>query len=137
MGLLAIAYLSLRIGGLTLRQGGGFVLLATFDDIGGLAVRSPVKVSGVRVGQVSSITLDEDLRAEVVLDLDQGLELSVDSSAIIRTSGLLGDQFVALEPGAEDDLLKAGEAFSFTESAINLDRLVGAVVHGDVADGEE
>ena len=55
----------------------------------------------------------------------------VDTSAAIRTQGLLGDQFVALEPGAEDELLVSGEDFSFTESAVNLDKLIGSVVHGD------
>ena len=135
LGLLAIAHLSLRIGGLTLQQAGGFELLATFDDIGGLTERSPVKISGVRVGQVRSITLDDDLRAQVVLDLAPGLELSVDTFAVIRTSGLLGDQFVALEPGADDLLLQSGESFSFTESAVNLDKLISSVVHGDGVSG--
>ncbi len=70
------------------------------------------------------------------LDLDPGLELPIDSSAAIRTAGLLGDQFVSLEPGAEDELLAPGEIFTFTESALSLDELVGRLVHGD-AFGDE
>jgi phospholipid/cholesterol/gamma-HCH transport system substrate-binding protein len=135
IGLLAIGYLSLQVGGLTLKREGGLVLFATFDDIGGLSERAPVRISGVRVGQVEQILLDEDLRAEVKLDLQRDLELSVDSAAAIRTAGLLGDQFIALEPGAEDELLRPGEQFSFTESATNLDKLIGAVVHGDALSG--
>ncbi len=126
-----IGYLSLQVGGLSIRDSGGLVLYATFDDIGGLSPRSAVRIGGVRVGRVKAIDLDADLRARVQLDLDQGLELPVDSAAAIRTSGLLGDQFIALEPGAEEELLISGEEFAFTESAVNLDKLIGSVVHGD------
>jgi len=130
-GLAALAYLSLTVGGASLSKQGGLVLVAVFDDIGGLSRRSPVKISGVKVGQVQSIHLDGDLRASVALDLDPSLELPIDSSAAIRTAGLLGDQFVSLEPGAEDQTLAPGEPFTYTESALSLDRLVGRLVHGD------
>jgi phospholipid/cholesterol/gamma-HCH transport system substrate-binding protein len=135
-GLLAVAYLSTVLGGLSYRGDGSFRLVAIFDDIGGLSQRSPVKIAGVKVGQVAEIALDEDLRARVALDLDARLELPVDSSAAIRTAGLLGDQFVSLEPGAEDELLAPGEFFTYTESALSLDKLVGRLVHGD-AFGDE
>ncbi len=130
-GLVAVVYLSAKLGGLSYKGRGGFELIAIFDDVGGLSQRSPVKISGVKVGQVRSIRLDEDLRAQVSLDLDPALELSVDSSASIRTAGLLGDQYVSLEPGAEDALLAPGELFTYTESALSLDKLVGRLVHGD------
>ncbi len=131
LGLGLIAYLSLQVGGLSVRDSGGFILYATFDDIGGLSPRSSVRIGGVRVGRVEAIGLDADLRARVQLDLDRELELPVDSAAAVRTSGLLGDQFIALEPGAEEELLVSGEEFAFTESAVNLDKLIGSVVHGD------
>ena len=135
-GLLAIGYLSASLGGLSYSGAGGFELVAVFDDIGGLSQRSPVKISGVKVGQVAGIELDDDLRARVALDLDPALELPIDSSAAIRTAGLLGDQFISLEPGAEDELLAPGEVFTYTESALSLDSLVGRLVHGDAL-GEE
>ncbi|MFP6628135.1 MAG: outer membrane lipid asymmetry maintenance protein MlaD [Myxococcota bacterium] len=135
-GLAAVFYLSTSLGGLSYTGDAGFELVAIFDDIGGLSQRSPVKISGVKVGQVAEIALDEDLRARVALDLDPGLELPIDSTAAIRTAGLLGDQFVSLEPGAEDELLAPGEIFTFTESALSLDELVGRLVHGD-AFGDE
>jgi len=106
-GLAAIAYLSAQVGGISGPR--GFHLYATFDQIGGLTVRAPVVVSGVEVGQVSSIELDEDLRARVMLDLDPSLELPVDTSASIMTEGVLGNKFVALEPGGEEALLVSGE----------------------------
>lgn len=130
VALLCIGWLSLQVGGATLARGGGLVLFASFDDVGGLSHRSPVRIAGVTVGRVDSITLDDDLRARVRLEVDEELALSVDSAAAIRTAGLLGDQFIALEPGAEDDLLAPGDSFTFTESAWNVDALVGALVHG-------
>lgn len=128
-GLASLAYLSLQVGGLEFTGGGRMGLRATFDDIGGLSVRAPVRIAGVRVGQVSQILLDDDLRAEVFLELEPDLEISTDSSAAIRTSGLLGDQFIAVELGAEDETLVEGEEFTFTESALSIDKLIGKFVH--------
>lgn len=129
LGLGALGYLSLQIGGLELGSSERIVLRATFDDIGGLSPRAPVRVAGVKIGRVSAIELDEDLRATVFLDVEAGLDLSIDSTAAIRTAGLLGDQFIAVELGAEDEALADGEEFSFTESALSIDKLVGRLVH--------
>ena len=129
VGLAALAYLSLQVGGLEFGGNERIVLRATFDDVGGLSVRAPVRIAGVKIGQVSDIDLDEDLRAIVSLAVDEGLDLSIDSSAAIRTSGLLGDQFISVELGAEDEALKNGEEFVFTESAFSIDKLIGRLVH--------
>ena len=129
-GFAALAYLSLQVGGLELSTGDRIVLHATFDDIGGLSVRAPVRVAGVKIGQISSIDLDEDLRATVALEVASNVQLSIDSTAAIRTSGLLGDQFISVELGAEDEVLKDGERFQFTTSAFSIDKLVGQLVHG-------
>jgi phospholipid/cholesterol/gamma-HCH transport system substrate-binding protein len=128
-GLLALAYLTFQVGGLSYKVPGGFVLYATFDDIGGLKDRAPVSVSGVKVGQVTGVELDELLRARVEMDLAPGLELPIDSSARILTSGVLGDQFIALEPGAEEDILTPGEDVEYTESALSIEKLIGKFVN--------
>ena len=135
-GLGAIGYLTIQLGGLSYTGPGGFELYASFDEIGGLARRSPVRISGVKVGQVTAVELDPYLRARVRLDLDPSLELPVDSKAEIRTSGVLGDQFVALEPGAEDELLAPGEEFSFTQDAISIERLIGKFMGDDLGEDE-
>lgn len=137
VGLLALGYLSVQVGGLSYKGRGGMRLAATFEEIGGLKERAPVRVSGVTVGQVESIQLADDLRARVILNVEPGLELSTDTSASIRTNGLLGDQFVALEPGGEEELLQPGDALAFTENALNLEKLVGAFVHGTGVGGDE
>jgi phospholipid/cholesterol/gamma-HCH transport system substrate-binding protein len=137
-GLAAIAYLSLQVGGLSYKGPGGLVLVASFDAVGGLSERAPVRIAGVKVGQVESIVLGDDLRARVTLDLDPRLELSTDTVASIRTEGLLGDQFIELAPGGEEEVLRSGDALSFTESAINLEKLIGSVVHdARLGDGAE
>ena len=135
-GLAAVAYLSVQVGGLSYSGPRGFELVATFDNVGGLSARSPAMISGVKVGQVKTIGLDADLRARVVIDIDPNLELPADTSAAIRTQGLLGDQFIALEPGAEEVLLGPGEEILYTDSALDLESLIGRVVHDAGIDDE-
>src|SRR5260221_14463528 len=115
IGLSAIAYLSLRVGGLASGPPGGFTVFAVFDEIGGLKPRAPVVVSGVKVGQVKAITLDKNYRARVELDLRPGIELAVDTTASIVTAGVLGDRYVELQLGGDPQILKAGEDLGFTE----------------------
>jgi phospholipid/cholesterol/gamma-HCH transport system substrate-binding protein len=135
IGLAAIAYLSLQVGGVS--TAGGLELHATFRQIGGLAERAPVVISGVKVGRVTKIQLSDDLRARVTMDVDAGLELPIDTEASIRTAGLLGDQFIELEPGAEDALLPPGGEIGIAHSAISIESLVGSLVHdAGLGDGE-
>ncbi|MEN8159158.1 MAG: outer membrane lipid asymmetry maintenance protein MlaD [Myxococcota bacterium] len=136
VGLLAVGYLSLNLGGFSLTPEDNVELHATFNQIGGLAERAPVVISGVRVGRVKRIALADDLRARVTFEVNAGLELPVDTSASIRTAGLLGDQFIELEPGAEDALLDSGGEIGFTESALSIESLVGQLVH-DAGLGED
>jgi phospholipid/cholesterol/gamma-HCH transport system substrate-binding protein len=136
-GLLAMAYLSFSIGGLGGGPPGGFRLLVGFDEIGGLKVRAPVVISGVRVGQVTSIDLGDDYRARVQLDVEPALELPVDTSASIMTAGILGDRYVSLQLGGEVDLLEPGDEITFSESAVLLERVIGKLVHNANVEGEE
>ena len=129
VGIAAIAYLSFRVGGLASGPPGGFTVYAAFDEIGGLKPRAPVVVSGVKVGQVASITLDKSYRARVELDVDPHLAIPVDTSASIVTSGVLGDRYIELQLGGDSALVKAGEDLGFTESAVILERLIGKFIH--------
>lgn len=128
-GLATIAYLSIQVGGVSYKGSGGLTLYAAFDEVGGLKPRAPVAIAGVTVGQVTEIDLDDMLRARVTLEVDEGIELAADTSAGIRTAGLLGDQFIALEPGGEEELLGNGEEIAYTESALSIERLIGKFVH--------
>jgi phospholipid/cholesterol/gamma-HCH transport system substrate-binding protein len=137
IGLGAIAYLSLRVGGLAGGPPGGFTVFAVFDEIGGLKPRAPVVVSGVKIGQVKAITLDKNYRARVELDLRPGVELPVDTSASIVTAGVLGDRYVQLQLGGDPELVKAGEDLGFTESAVILERLIGKFIHNVGVDKDD
>ncbi len=129
IGIGAIAYLSLRVGGLAGGPPGGFTVFAVFDEIGGLKPRAPVVVSGVKVGQVKAITLDKNYRARVEFDLRPDVQLPVDTMASIVTAGVLGDRYVQLQLGGDPQLLKSGEDLGFTESAVILERMIGKFIH--------
>lgn len=129
LGIAAIAYLSLRVGGLAGAPPGGFSVFATFDEIGGLKPRAPVAISGVKVGQVKAISLDKGYRARVELDLMPAMALPADTSASIVTSGVLGDRYVQLQLGGDTEMLKPGDEIPFTEPAVILERLIGKFIH--------
>ena len=127
-GLGAIAYLSIQLGGATYKGDGGLILHAHFDEIGGLKPRAAVVIGGVKVGQVKAVDLDEEFRAHVTIDVDAKLELPDDTSAAILTSGVLGDQYIGLQPGGSEDLLGSGDDITYTQNAVILERLIGRVV---------
>ncbi len=135
-GIAALAWLSLSVGGLGQGVPGGLNLFARFDQVSGLKPRAPIEIAGVKVGQVTSISLGDDYRARVELDLRPDLKLPIDSSASIVTAGLLGDRYVTIELGAEDQSLVSGEEVSYTESAIVFERLIGKFLY-NVDDGEK
>lgn len=136
-GLVAVAFLAFQVGESPFSEPGGLVVYARFDETGGLKPRAPVDIAGVKVGRVTEITLDEDFRARVTLEMDGRLALPVDTSASIVTAGLLGDRYVSLQLGAEEELLKSGGEIGFTESAVLMERLIGKLVHNVGARSEE
>ncbi len=129
IGLASIGYLSIQVGGLYYSGPSGFKLIATFDEVGDLKPRAAVVIAGVKVGQVVSIELDSILRARCELDIDPSLGLDVETSAAIMTAGLLGEKFVALEPGGADEMLESGEEIGRTVSALSIENLVGKFVN--------
>ncbi len=134
-GLASIGYLSIQMGGLYYSGPSGFKLVATFDEVGDLKPRAAVVIAGVKVGRVVSIKLAPILRARCELDVDPSLGLDVETSASIMTAGLLGEKFVALEPGGADEMLESGDEIGRTVSALSIENLVGKFVND--ADLEE
>jgi len=129
--LAAMLVLALRVSNLTSLAGGdSYQLLARFENIGGLKAGASVSASGVRVGEVSSIEYDpETFEAIAVLDIDQQFDsFPLDTSASIYTAGLLGEQYIGLEPGADFDVLVNSDEIDQTQSAIVLERLIGQVL---------
>lgn len=123
--------LTMKVSNLTSLSGGdGYTVTARFENIGGLKERAPVSASGVRVGQVSSITYDpETFEANVTLNIeDEFSQFPLDTTASIYTAGLLGEQYIGLDPGAEEDYLEEGAEITLTQSALVLERLIGQVL---------
>jgi phospholipid/cholesterol/gamma-HCH transport system substrate-binding protein len=128
LGVGALFVLAMQVSNLSNLGGDdGYEIRAGFDNIGGLKVRSPVTVSGVRVGRVAAIDYNqESYQAEVVLRIDPRFDsLPLDTSASIFTSGLLGEQYVALDPGGDDQYLGDGDRIIMTQSALVLEQLIG------------
>ena len=123
LGIAAVVFLSLRVaGGQTVSRQSSYTVSASFTDIGGLKVKAPVKASGVVVGRVSSIQLDpKTYRANVSLNIDSQYRFSTDVSAEILTSGLLGEQYIGLQQGAEE----TDDTIEITSSALVLEQLIG------------
>jgi len=136
LGLLAIVFLALRAANLaSFRMGQTYAVTAKFDNIGGLKVRAPVKSAGVTVGRVTAISLDmTSFQGLVTIELEQGVRFPADTSAKILTSGLLGDQYVGLEPGGDDKDLKAGDQIRMTQSAVVLENLIGQMLYSKAAE---
>jgi phospholipid/cholesterol/gamma-HCH transport system substrate-binding protein len=104
---------------------------ANFDNIGGLKIRSPVAAGGVRIGRVTDIQYNnETYEAVVSMEIDtQYDKFPVDTAASILTSGLLGEQFIGFDPGADEEYLKAGDIIDLTQSALVLEQIIGQFLY--------
>jgi len=138
-GILALAMLAFKVGNLTTADVvDGYKVKANFDNVGGLKVKAAVTVAGVRVGRVTGIAFDSNrYQAVVTMDIDgQYKNIPVDSTANILTSGLLGDQYIGVEPGGEEMYLKDGDTILRTQSALVLEKLVGQVIFNKASETE-
>jgi phospholipid/cholesterol/gamma-HCH transport system substrate-binding protein len=136
LGLVALVFVALKAANLTSFSGGStYTLSARFDNIGGLKARAPVRSAGVVVGRVTAITLDpKSYQGVVTLDVDRRFQFPKDSAAKILTAGLLGDQYIGIEPGGDDQNLQPGETIAQTQSAVVLENLIGQFLTGKAAD---
>ena len=136
LGIAALVFLALRAANLSSFDGGDtYSIAARFDNIGGLKTRAPVRSAGVTVGRVASITLDpKTFQGVVMIDMQKSVLFPTDSSARILTSGLLGDQYIGLEPGGSEKNFAAGDTIKQTQSAIVLESLISQFLFNKAAD---
>jgi phospholipid/cholesterol/gamma-HCH transport system substrate-binding protein len=136
LGLLGLVFLALRAANLGSASGGNtYTIQARFENIGGLKPRAPVRTAGVTVGRIQSIALDpKTYQGVVVLAIEERFLFPKDTAAKILTSGLLGDQYVGLEPGGDDQNLKPGDTLAQTQSAVVLENLIGQFLTNRAAD---
>lgn len=133
IGLACVAYITFRLGNLEILAEDSYYVNARFLSVAGLKPGASVDVAGVQIGTVDSIKLDTDEMVAVVqMKIKSSVPLSTDVIASIRTSGLIGDKYIKLEPGGMPDKLKNGDSIEETESAIDLESLISKYAFGDV-----
>ena len=140
LSFLALLVLAFWVSGLTtMGHSNYYTVTADFDNIGGLKVRAPVSMSGVKIGQVMSIALDpKTFRAHVVMDIQNSVhDIPMDSSASILTQGLLGSNYISIAPGLEQKGLANGSVFETTHSALVLEDVIGQLIYKVKNDGKD
>lgn len=141
VGMAALFFLAMQVSNLgTSYRGDSFHVIARFDNIGGLKVKAPVTIAGVEVGRVDAITYDPDrFRAKVSLAIQDQYKGRIpdDSFAKILTAGLLGEQYIGLDPGGSEDSLKEGSEITVTQSALVLEDVIGQFIFSKGQEGSK
>ena len=128
-GIAAMAYLSFTVAGISGYSDHSYKLIARFDSSSGLKKGAFIEIAGVKSGKVISIKLDKKAFESVTtLVFDKGIVLSEDSIASIRTSGIIGDKFIKISPGASEDLLKSGDEIIETEPSVSIEELISKYI---------
>ena len=135
-GIGALLVLALKVGNMSgFSVADTYKVYAEFDNVGGLKPRAPVKSAGVVVGRVSDVSFDnKSFRARVTLHVDKRYQFPKDSSASILTSGLLGEQYIGMDGGGDEQMLKEGDRLLITQSAVVLEKIIGQFLYGKAAE---
>jgi phospholipid/cholesterol/gamma-HCH transport system substrate-binding protein len=139
LGAAALLFLALQAGNMSsLSFSKTYTISAKFDNIGGLKPQAPVKSAGVVVGRVGEITFDDKtFQALVRLEMEPGYKFPKDSSLKILTAGLLGEQYIGIEPGGDTNNLVNGDRITRTQSATVLEDLINQFIYSKAAEGKE
>lgn len=133
LGIAAVAYLTIQLGSGSLIGGQTYLVEARFANAGGLHSGGSVQLSGVTVGRVEGVRMDpSDYSAIATLRISSQLQLPTDSMASIKTAGLIGDKYVSVSPGADETYLTPGTRIVMTESAVDLESLIGKMAFGSI-----
>ena len=128
--IIAIIFISMayKVSGNKQKMASGYILLAEFNNIEGINIGSDIKISGVKVGSVIDINLNDNYKADVKLKLPNNILVPTDSIFKVSTSGLIGAKFVNIKVGADEEYFKNGDKVEFTESTIDLEDLIGRFI---------
>jgi len=139
LGVAAMFGLALKVGNLTSNNlGETYKVSASFENIGGLKPRAPVKSAGVVIGRVENIAFDsKDFEAKVTIQIDKRYQFPTDTFANIYTAGLLGEQYIALEAGGEEVQLKEGDKIQHTQDAVVLEKLISQFLYSKASDNNK
>ena len=131
LGILALGYLSIRLGRVSFLGGTGYLVTADFPSVGGLKAGSGVEIAGVLIGRVETIGL-ADYQARVVLRLNNGVKLQDDSIASIKTKGLIGEKYIRISPGGSDKIIPPNGRIREVEAPVDLEELISKYIFGKV-----
>ena len=131
LGILALGYLSIRLGRVSFLGGTGYLVTADFPSVGGLKAGSGVEIAGVLIGRVESIGL-ADYQARVVLRLNSGVKIQDDSIASIKTKGLIGEKYIRISPGGSDKTIPPNGRIREVEAPVDLEELISKYIFGKV-----
>ncbi|HMH54026.1 MAG TPA: outer membrane lipid asymmetry maintenance protein MlaD [Candidatus Acidoferrum sp.] len=131
LGILALGYLSIRLGRVSFLGGTGYLVTADFPSVGGLKAGSGVEIAGVLIGRVEAIGL-ADYQARVTLRLNGGVKLQDDSIASIKTKGLIGEKYIRISPGGSDKIIPPNGRIREVEAPIDLEELISKYIFGKV-----
>lgn len=136
-GLIAAFFMAMQVSNLSgISSESGFKVTARFENIGGLKVKSPVTMAGVKIGRITQIDFDnETFEGIITININATYKIPADTSASIFTSGLLGEQYIALQPGGDETILKAGDVITLTQSAIVLEQIIGQFLFSKAEEG--
>lgn len=138
VGLLCIGYMTIKLGKVSLLGGDSYPLYARFSSVSGLRVGSPVEILGIEVGRIERLTIDQTKQMAVVeLKIKKGVKVFDDATASIKTSGLIGDKFIKIDPGGSGDALKPGGTITETAAPLDIEDIIGKYAFGDVKKGDK
>jgi len=133
IGLLCIGYMTIKFGKLGMFGGDYYILYARFTSVSGLRVDSPVEMEGIEVGRVEQLIIDQDKQMAVLkLRIQKDIRVYEDAIASIKTSGLIGDKLIKIDPGGGGDILKPGGTITETTSALDIEDLISKYAFGDI-----
>lgn len=128
VGIASMFYMALKLGEVGGLGTSGYQLIADFDDVGGVRAGADVMIAGVVVGRVEGVHLTDRDQAEVSMRINDGVKITSDAIASIRTKGIIGDRYIRIGEGGDENMLKNGERIEETEPAINLEDLVSKYI---------
>jgi phospholipid/cholesterol/gamma-HCH transport system substrate-binding protein len=131
LGILALGYLSVKLGRVSLLGASGYLVSVDFPSVGGLKAGSAVEIAGVEIGRVESIGL-ADYQARATLRIQRDIKLQEDSIASIKTKGLIGEKFVRISPGGSDKLIQPGGRIREVEAPVDFEELLSKYIFGKV-----
>jgi phospholipid/cholesterol/gamma-HCH transport system substrate-binding protein len=132
IGILSLAYVSIKFGNLDIFGGERYSLYATFDKVGGMKPGAAVQIAGIQIGKVKNVQLNEDYQALVELSINREVKIQEDAIVSIRTKGLIGGKYVLVTPGGADTFIQDGGKIRETESAIDIEDIMSKFIFGEI-----